>query len=81
MVAYAVQADLVQGLSMRFVDVFRTLSYAWHAFLGLTSVGSAVGRELEQSKGKSQGKRLLEEEQPCSRESRQQSGQESRQEY
>jgi hypothetical protein len=28
MVAYAVQADLVQGLSMRSVDVFRTLSHA-----------------------------------------------------
>jgi hypothetical protein len=27
-VAYAVQADLVQGLSMRSVDVFCTLSYA-----------------------------------------------------
>jgi hypothetical protein len=52
-VAYAVQADLVQGLSMRSVDVFRTLSYAWHAFLRLASVGSAVGRETEQSKGKS----------------------------
>jgi hypothetical protein len=52
-VAYAVQADLVQGLSMRSIDIFCTLSYAWHAFLGLTSVGSAVGRELEQSKGKS----------------------------
>jgi hypothetical protein len=52
-VVYAVQADLVQGLSMRSVDIFCTLSYAWHAFLGLTSVGSAVGRESEQSKGKS----------------------------
>jgi hypothetical protein len=28
MVAYAVQADLVQGLSMRSVDVFRILSHA-----------------------------------------------------
>jgi hypothetical protein len=52
-VAYAVQADLVQGLSMRSVDVFCTLSYAWYAFLGLTSVGLAVGRETGQSKGKS----------------------------
>jgi hypothetical protein len=31
---------------MRSVDVFRTLSYAWHAFLGLALVGSAVGREI-----------------------------------
>jgi superfamily II DNA helicase RecQ len=35
-VAYAVRADLVQGLSTRSIDVFRTLSYAWHAFLGFT---------------------------------------------
>jgi hypothetical protein len=35
MVAYGVQADLVQGLSTRSIDVFRTLSHAWHAFLGL----------------------------------------------
>jgi superfamily II DNA helicase RecQ len=35
-VAYAVRADLVQGLSTRSIDVFRTLSHAWHAFLGLT---------------------------------------------
>jgi hypothetical protein len=34
MVAYGVQADLVQGLSTRLIDVFRTLSRAWHAFLG-----------------------------------------------
>jgi hypothetical protein len=80
LVAYAVQADLVQGLSMRSVNVFRTLSHAWHAFLGLASVGSAVGREIGQSKGRSQGKRLLGEEQPCSRESRQESVQESGQE-
>jgi superfamily II DNA/RNA helicase len=33
-VAYAVRADLVQGLSTRSIDVFRTLSHAWHAFLG-----------------------------------------------
>ena len=33
-VAYAVRADLVQGLSTRSIDVFRTLSYTWHAFLG-----------------------------------------------
>jgi hypothetical protein len=52
-VAYAVQVDLVQGLSIRFVDVFRTLSYAWYAFLRLTLVGLAVGRETGQSKGKS----------------------------
>jgi hypothetical protein len=50
---YAVQADLVQGLSMRSVDVFCTLSYAWYAFLGLALVGLAVGRETGQSKGKS----------------------------
>jgi hypothetical protein len=79
LVAYAVQADLVQGLSMRSVDVFRTLSHAWHAFLGLASVVSAAGREIEQSKAKSRGKRLLEEEQPCSGESGQESGQESEQ--
>jgi hypothetical protein len=52
-VAYAVQVDLVQGLSMCSVDVFCILSYAWHAFLGLTLVGLAVGREIGQSKGKS----------------------------
>jgi hypothetical protein len=34
-VAYAVRADLVQGLSTRSINVFRTLSHAWHAFLGL----------------------------------------------
>jgi hypothetical protein len=28
LVAYAVQADLMQGLSMRSVDIFYTLSYA-----------------------------------------------------
>jgi superfamily II DNA helicase RecQ len=33
-VAYAVRADLVQGLSTRSIDVFRTLSHAWHTFLG-----------------------------------------------
>jgi CRISPR/Cas system-associated endonuclease/helicase Cas3 len=70
---------------MRSVNIFCTLSHAWHAFLRLTSVGLAVGRETGQSKGKSQGKRPLEEEQPCSRESRQESwqesGQESRQEH
>jgi hypothetical protein len=33
-VAHAVRADLVQGLSTRSIDVFRTLSYTWHAFLG-----------------------------------------------
>jgi hypothetical protein len=38
---------------MRSINIFCTLSYAWHAFLGLTLVGLAVGRELEQSKGKS----------------------------
>jgi hypothetical protein len=32
-VAYAVRADLVQGLSTRSIGVFRTLSYTWHAFL------------------------------------------------
>jgi predicted ribonuclease YlaK len=66
---------------MRSVDMFRTLSYAWHAFLSLASVGSAVGREIGreigQSKGRSQGKRPLEEEQPCSRGSRQESVQKS----
>jgi superfamily II DNA helicase RecQ len=35
-VAYAVRADLVQGLSTRSIDVFRTLSHAWHAFLGFS---------------------------------------------
>jgi hypothetical protein len=35
-VAYAVRADLVQGLSTRSIDVFRTLSHAWHASFGLT---------------------------------------------
>ena len=35
-VAYAVRADLVQGLSTRSIDVFRTLSHAWHTFLGFT---------------------------------------------
>jgi hypothetical protein len=52
-VAYTVQADLIQGLSMRSVNIFCILSYAWHAFLRLTLVGLAVGRETEQSKGKS----------------------------
>jgi hypothetical protein len=59
---YAIQADLVQGLSMRSVNIFRTLSYAWYAFLRLTLVGLAVGRETGQSKGKSQGKQPLKEE-------------------
>jgi ATP-dependent helicase YprA (DUF1998 family) len=31
-----VRADLVQGLTTRSIDVFRTLSYTWHAFLGFT---------------------------------------------
>jgi hypothetical protein len=31
---------------MRSVDVFRILSYAWHAFLSLALVGSAAGREI-----------------------------------
>jgi hypothetical protein len=81
MIAYAIQADLMQGLSMRSINVFRTLSYAWHTFLGLASVESAAGREIEQSKAKCQGKRLLNKEQPCSRESRQASEQKSRQEH
>jgi replicative superfamily II helicase len=38
MVAYGVQADLVQGLSTRSIDVFRTLSHAWHAFLGFSAL-------------------------------------------
>jgi hypothetical protein len=38
---------------MRSVDVFRILSYAWYAFLGLALVGSVAGREIEQSKAKS----------------------------
>lgn len=42
MVAYAVQADIVQGLSPRSIDVFRTLSLAWHAFLGLSSQPSSL---------------------------------------
>jgi hypothetical protein len=33
-VAYAVRADLVQGLSTRSINVFCTLSHTWHAFLG-----------------------------------------------
>ena len=33
-VAYAVRADIVDGLSMRSIDVFGTLSQVWHAFLG-----------------------------------------------
>jgi hypothetical protein len=32
-VAYAMQADLVQGLSIYSTNVFCTLSHAWHAFL------------------------------------------------
>lgn len=40
LVAYAVQADIVQGLSVRSIEVFRTLSSAWHAFLGLPSTSS-----------------------------------------
>jgi superfamily II DNA helicase RecQ len=80
MVAYAVQADFVQGLSMRSVDVFCTPSYAWHTFLGLASVGLGVGRAMSLSKGKSQGKRPLEEEQACSGESRQEREQERKQE-
>jgi hypothetical protein len=31
---------------MRSVDIFRTLSYAWHAFLSLALVESAAGREI-----------------------------------
>jgi hypothetical protein len=52
-VAYAVQADLMQGLSIHSVNIFRILSYAWHAFLRLALVELAVGRETGQSKGKS----------------------------
>jgi hypothetical protein len=63
----------MQGLSIRSVNIFRILSYAWYAFLGLTLVGLAIGKETGQSKSKSQGKRPLKEEQPCSRESRQES--------
>jgi hypothetical protein len=37
---------------MRSIDVFRILSYAWHAFLSLALVGLVVGREIEQSKAK-----------------------------
>ena len=52
-VAYAVRADLVQGLSTRSIDVFRTLSYAWHAFLGFAQVESKpallLKRKREQS--------------------------------
>jgi hypothetical protein len=38
---------------MRSVNIFRILSYAWYAFLRLTSVGLAIGKETGQSKGKS----------------------------
>jgi hypothetical protein len=52
-VAYAVRADLVQGLSTRSIDVFRTLSQAWHDFLGLAQADSKpaalLKRKAEQS--------------------------------
>ncbi|KAF1829002.1 hypothetical protein BDW02DRAFT_613307, partial [Decorospora gaudefroyi] len=55
MVAYAVQADLVQGLSMRSIDVFRTLSHAWHAFLGFAQ--ATEKKEEEKKEGEKQLKR------------------------
>ena len=52
-VAYAVRVDLVQGLSTRSIDVFRTLSHAWHAFLSFAQVdgkpAALLKRKQEQS--------------------------------
>jgi superfamily II DNA helicase RecQ len=46
-VAYAVRADLVQGLSTRSIDVFRTLSHAWHTFLGFAQRDSKLALLLK----------------------------------
>lgn len=52
MVAYAVQADIIDGLSVRSIDVFRTLSLAWHRLLGLSSkAGSAVAEAKAERPG------------------------------
>jgi hypothetical protein len=49
-VAYAVRADLVQGLSTRSIDVFRTLSRAWHAFLGFALAEETPAALLKQKR-------------------------------
>jgi hypothetical protein len=49
-VAYAVRADLVQGLSTRSIDVFRTLSHAWHAFLGFPQAESKPAALLKRKR-------------------------------
>jgi superfamily II DNA helicase RecQ len=49
-VAYAVRADLVQGLSTRSIDVFRTLSHAWHAFLGFAQAESKPAALLKRKR-------------------------------
>jgi hypothetical protein len=54
-VAYAVQADIVQGLNPRSIDVFRTLSLAWHAFLRLSAkAAEGVGLVEEQERKRKQ---------------------------
>ena len=53
LVAYAVQADIVQGLSARSIDVFRTLSSTWHAFLGFSpKPGGTVAQTARTGKRK-----------------------------
>jgi superfamily II DNA helicase RecQ len=49
-VAYAVRADLVQGLSTRSINVFRTLSHAWHAFLGFPQAESKPAALLKRKR-------------------------------
>ena len=49
------QADIVQGLNPRSIDVFRTLSLAWHAFLGLSAkAAEGVGLVGEQERKRKQ---------------------------